>query len=97
MAKKKRLVIGDFGIVGNSGLTGASSGILHISANYDSNGMVFIEWRDGWKRVKKETAKKHGYRPIQCAMCTKPAVSLDHHYPYMSDMNRCKKHYGKGM
>lgn len=98
MKKTKRkvgLVMGQYGIEGNTGLTGATNGIFHISANYDSNGKVFVDDDMGWKRVTPLQAKKRKLHVITCAMCKKPAVSVDHHHPYMSDNNRCKKHWGK--
>jgi hypothetical protein len=62
------------------GKYGLKSSILHISDNYDSNGMVFIDyepkWSEGtswWRRVKKEIAKN-------------TTGNLFH---------RCEKHYGK--
>lgn len=29
---------------------------------------------------------------IKCSLCSKPAVQLDHHYPYYSTYNLCASH-----
>ena len=81
--------MGKYGLTGNSGLTGWG----HVSASYDCNGMVFVETDDYWKRMPKEEAEKQGLKIITCSYCDKPAVSLDHHYPYMADQNLCAEHY----
>jgi hypothetical protein len=88
------------GLTGNSGVLGKVnvSGIYHIAAPYSNNGMVFINTHDenghnmSWERVTREEAKRREEEPIQCSMCMKPAVMLDHYYPYYPDMNRCEDH-----
>ena len=93
MKQQKKSFMGEYGIRGRTGLTGNKEGIFHISANYDSNGKVFVYDGDyGWRRTTLKQAKKRKLSIIQCARCKSPAISLDHHYPYMSDMSRCKKH-----
>jgi len=46
-----------------------------------------------WVRIEKEELIKKGGEIITCCKCNNPAVSLDHHYPYMIDFNLCKKHF----
>lgn len=87
--------IGKFGITGNTGL--GVGGMFHVSAPYDSNGKVFVweQQHDGgetWYRVESDQADPAHI--IRCSMCDKPAVSLDHLWPYYVEMNRCKEHYG---
>ena len=87
--------MGKYGIKGNTGL--GVGGMFHVSAPYDSNGKVFVrvdhpEWGEVWERVDADKADPQ--RVIRCVMCDKPAVSLDHHWPYYSDMNRCADHHG---
>jgi len=87
--------MGKYGIKGNTGL--GVGGMFHVSAPYDNNGKVFVrvdhpEWGEVWERVDADKADPQ--RVIRCVMCDKPAVSLDHHWPYYSDMNRCADHHG---
>ena len=87
--------MGKYGLSGNSGFVTKD---LHIAAPYDSNGMVFVEQFDGefgmtWERVKIEEAISANI--IRCYLCDKPAVSLDHYWPYHSELCRCEDHYGK--
>lgn len=86
--------MGKFGIKGNTGL--GVGGMFHVSAPYDANGKVFIcvhhkKWGEVWKRVRADKADPK--RIIRCCMCEKPAVSLDHLWPYHSEMNRCADHF----
>jgi hypothetical protein len=88
--------IGKYGLKGNTGL--CACGVYHVSAPYDSNGKVFVsirhkQWGEIWRRVSAD--KANPARVIRCSMCDKPAVSLDHLWPYHSEMNRCAKHYGR--
>lgn len=98
---KKQKQIGKYGITGNSGL--GIGGFLHIGMPYDSNGKVFVKWiykrklpdgqiekMDSWKRVDKNKAKDKDI--IRCTFCNKPAVRLDHLWPYYSEMNACENH-----
>jgi hypothetical protein len=93
--------IGKYGIVGNSGL--GIGGFLHVSMPYDSNGKVFIKYTykhkftdgnieefDSWKRVDINKAKEKDI--IKCFFCEKPAVRLDHLWPYYCEMNSCEEH-----
>lgn len=107
---KKRIAssLGKYGIKGSTGL--GVEGFFHLSAPYDSNGKVFVQYTyrrsyvkdgeklveemDSWKRMTLAKAKKEKRTIIPCSMCDKPAVSLDHHWPYENLFNRCKKHYG---
>ena len=88
---------------GNSGLmfdeTGKCTG--HISAPYNNNGMVFVEIQDHdwgiiWKRMPLEDAKAGNHHIIKCCQCDNPATSLDHLWPYHSEMNLCDEHDYKG-
>lgn len=108
---KKKLAgsLGKYGIKGSTGL--GVGGFFHVSAPYDANGNVFVEHtykrsyvldgkklvekNDSWKRMTLAQAKKQKKRIILCCMCDKPAVSLDHLWPYEVLYNRCKEHYGK--
>jgi len=88
---------GKYGLVGNTGLVG-EFGTFHISAPYDCNGKVFVgkehpELGETWDRVDASQADPSEI--ITCSMCDKPAVSLDHFYPYHSEMTRCEEHYNK--
>jgi len=85
---------GKYGIKGNTGL--GVGGMFHMSAPYDCNGMVFVEkeheeWGTVWERVDSDKAE--GRKIITCFMCDKPAVSLDHLWPYHSEMCRCAEHF----
>lgn len=87
--------LGKYGITGNTGL--GVGGFFHITAPYDSNGMVFVSSEEDmmdWSRVPLEEAKEKNLSIISCCMCSKPAVSLDHHYPYFMSKNRCEEHHG---
>ena len=98
---KKNKQIGKYGLVGNSGL--GVGGFFHIGVPYDSNGKVFVKWTyrrklpdgkverlDSWKRVDENKAKEKDI--IRCFVCKKPAVRLDHLWPYYAETNACKKH-----
>jgi len=93
--------IDEFGIKGNTGLTGNKNGIIHVNANYSSNGMVFVvDCEDendtfgmSWERMSLEQAKHDGRQIITCHYCEKPAVSLDHSYPYLQGATTCKEHH----
>ena len=82
--------MGKYGITGDSGMVADG---LHVAGSYDCNGMVFVEKGDWWKKVKKEDADES--KIIKCSQCEKPAVSLDHYWPYSSKMCLCADHYGK--
>lgn len=75
-ARKPFLLKGTTGFVGG----------MHISAPYDCNGMVFVEDGDWWKRVKKP-----GKRTVITCHCGKPAVQLDHLWPYYNERTLCGK------
>lgn len=78
---------------GTSGFIGHG---IHVSAPYDCNGFVFVEWHyrwgDWWKRMTKKRAEREGRTIITCCKCSRPAVQLDHHWPYMSDYCLCAEH-----
>lgn len=93
-----------YGLTGNSGFgTGLKldgiKGAWHVSANYAANGenKVFVMWnyKDGissWKRMTIKRAKREGRKIIPCCQCDKPAVTLDHCWPYLVDRTFCSKH-----
>ena len=92
---------GRYGLRGCSGLF--VGGCFRVAAPYDCNGKVFVESESTdpddcapvWRRMSAKKAVREGRKIITCSMCNKPAVSLDHLWPYYRDMNRCKEHYGK--
>jgi hypothetical protein len=92
---KRRHGFNPNGLDGSSGVIGRG---VHVSAQYGARkGEVFIEdmFDDGdmrflsWRRVRRVWAKRHTCRVIRCRVCGNPAVSIDHHFPYYSTMNRC--------
>jgi hypothetical protein len=108
MSPKTHKQIGKHGLTGNTGL--GVAGFFHVSMAYDSNGLVFVEWRhrqklpngkiekyDWWKRMTLKRALKEKRKIIECEYCNRPAASLDHFWPYMSDDNFCKEHYESRM
>ena len=87
------------GLAGNSGLGAEyhNAEVFHVSAPFSNNGMVFVDVDDGkcdWKRVPE--AEADPAKIIRCSEpgCEKPAVMLDHFYPYHSENNRCEGHGG---
>lgn len=76
---------------------GFVSPFLHGNAPYDCNGLVFVvtEDEDGnewWNRISKEIAERDGMKIITCCKCNKPAVQLDHLWPYYDDQCLCEDH-----
>jgi len=103
MKKYRKKFFGKHGLKGSSGI--GVCGLLHVNAPYDSNGKVFVEWEyrykfpdgkidkyDGWKRMSLERALKEKRKIIKCFRCNKPAVRLEHSYPYMVELNACEDH-----
>jgi hypothetical protein len=89
------------GLIGSSGLGVDGSVFFHIAANYAAGrGKCFVEWfgrgdsAPDWKRMTLKRAHKEGRHIIACAHCDKPAISLDHLWPYHSEMNYCAAHRG---
>lgn len=90
------------GLTGNGGMFPCSTssngkaveavGFLHVNAPYDSNGMVFVEEEDWWKRMPAKRAERQKKRVIRCYVCESPAVRLDHLWPYHTEMTACKDH-----
>lgn len=66
---------------------------VHACYHYRTEkGEVFVddsEW-DWWKVV--EATSENVVRAIRCSKCDKPAVRLDHLYPYDREFNRCADH-----
>lgn len=78
----------EHGITGNSGIVPGG----HVSANFSAgDGNVFILVEDFWKRISKSDLKPE-MKIVECVYCKKPAISIDHHYPYESEFNYCKDH-----
>lgn len=85
------------GLTGNSGFNiEGLSDIFHLSANYAATkGFVFVEVKEDrrdWERVKKSDAIKNKRHIIRCSYCTKPAISLDHSWPYLQEATYCADH-----
>lgn len=84
------------GLTGDSGL--GVAGFFHVTANYAAGeGNCFVrredaEYGDIWERLPLKQAQDERLEIISCAQCDKPAISLDHHWPYMSDYNYCEDH-----
>lgn len=89
----------EYGITGNTGLTGNTEGIIHYNANYSATeNHVFIEIQeDGfltWERIEKENIED-GMIIITCNYCDKPAISLDHSWPWLQENTTCEEHHEK--
>lgn len=85
------------GLTGNSGF-GVVPGI-HINANYAAvKGKCFVEVEENgdltgaWKRTTVKCAKEKGWRIIKCSYCNRPAISLDHCWPYLTEATYCAHH-----
>jgi hypothetical protein len=92
MAKAKRDgFIDDYGIVGRANHL---PGIGLLNMNYSSAGKVFIEDKtgEGWFRGTPEEARKRGLKVVSCHYCHKPAVTLDHSYPWQTEYTACEDH-----
>jgi hypothetical protein len=91
--------MGEHGLTGNSGFL---PGGHHINAPYDSNGKFFVQIFDmtydnieyRWERMSpEEVQEKRLYKNvIKCHYCDKPAVRLDHSWPYLVGMTTCEEH-----
>lgn len=100
MAKKKKAKETNYGLSGNSGLLTDDKGtvVMHLNMPYGNNdeNTVFVVPKgaefDSWRRMTKEEAKKQGLTPIKCSYCKKPAVRLDHSWPWMMGTTSCKDH-----
>ena len=98
--KPHPIYLGKHGLLGDSGIATDETGrmVMHLAAPYDADGRVFVEIGDPadgmWRRCTPAQAKAWGKKPIPCSRrgCGRPAVRLDHHWPYYSDMNACDKH-----
>jgi hypothetical protein len=88
-----------YGLTGNSGFVGG----FHLNANYAAGeGNVFQkaqlemypgEFVDHWERVKTEDANPD--KIIKCYNCNKPAVTLDHSWPYLQEKTLCAECFDK--
>ncbi len=101
--KYSKKFFGKRGLKGNSGI--GVCGLFHVNAPYDSNGKIFVDWEfrhkspdgkidkyESWKRMTLERALKEKRKIIKCFRCNKPAVRLEHSYPYMVELNACEDH-----
>jgi hypothetical protein len=89
---KKSGELDKYGLTGVHGFVGAG---IHLSANYSSgDDTVFVrdeeEW-DMWERINTKDAKDRNI--ITCYYCDKPAVSLDHSWPYLQEHTTCAEHW----
>jgi len=81
-----------------------AGGMIHVCLHYKTEEKkCFIEipasWRFGldhegvWrKKVLLERALAQKLKIIECSYCRKPAIRLDHLWPYHSEMNSCREH-----
>lgn len=98
MNKVKSNILTKDGLTGNNGFNVLNLPfIAHVSASYAAmNGNVFIETGEDnvpeWERVTLEQAIKQKSKIITCSYCQNPAISLDHFWPYHSEMNYCADH-----
>jgi hypothetical protein len=92
------LEIDEYGITGSSGLFPGG----HLAMPYSATPRhVFVavqhkEYGLVWRRCTPNQAKRWRKKPIGCGIqgCGRPAVVLDHYWPWMGDeYNRCAKHY----
>ena len=84
----------EHGLTGNSGFSVAGlTTCFHVNANYAANdGMVFVEHKDHWRRIPAKEAEVKKKRVISCTYCSKPAISLDHCWPYLAENTYCADH-----
>lgn len=87
MNKKRPL---GHGLTGYSGLN--INGNFHISASYSNNGMLFVEKINDIGRWRRAIKPKKNEKIITCCKCKRPAILLDHFYPYHIDHNLCEIH-----
>lgn len=58
---------------------------------------VFI-WNKAHDYWERAVPNKIGKREVvRCVYCTCPATTVDCHFPYMHDYNRCDKHQNAGL
>lgn len=80
--------------VSGFGVDGLAPLIWHVNASYASTkGKVFVSTKDmGWRRMSRVTAEKQGRSIIRCSYCKRPAISLDHSWPYLQEATHCAWH-----
>ena len=69
--------------------------IVHLSDHHQAgDGYYFadIDNRGKWFRVSKKALMPVGFKAISCSKCDKPAIQLDHFYPYECENNLCEDH-----
>lgn len=61
---------------------------------YSANGGLFVQIHGGdmWARVVR-VSERNKDKVIRCNLCAAPAVSLDHGWPYNSDLTLCVEHF----
>lgn len=80
------------GLTGNSGF--GVAGLFHVNAPYAATkGLVFADDGDlGWERVTRVEANKRGRPIIRCTYCKRPATTVDHCWPYLTEATHCAWH-----
>lgn len=90
---KKAGIVDEYGLTGKTGII---PGLGIANMNYSATpGKVFVRDRGqdyGWFRCKEEEAIQNNYHIIRCNYCQKPAVTLDHSYPYQMEYTACAEH-----
>jgi hypothetical protein len=82
------MICDENGLTGNSGIVPGG----HLGMNYSAGeGNVFVATKDWWKRVTANEVQD-GDVIVTCYYCDKPAISIDHHYPYETEFNYCEDH-----
>lgn len=77
-------------LMGNSGVS--EDGTFHIAAPYGvEDGVVFLDVCGGaWERKRQsELTESDKKRIVRCCLCSNPATSVDHHYPFCLYNNLC--------
>lgn len=70
--------------------------MIHIARPYvaEEDHVFIYDEESDWKHVTVEEAARLGKEAVECYAvgCTKPAVMLDHYFPYDSFCTRCEEH-----
>lgn len=80
---------------GNSGFVQQPNGsVIHVNAPYGAEaGSVFVDLGDErWERMDRQEAEASGAKVITCTYCGKPAVMVDHCWPYLVESTVCQRH-----
>jgi hypothetical protein len=99
--KKKKLTrTTHYGLSGTTGIATDDKGamVAHLTMSYGNNDkeMVFVvpdvAAFNVWERMPKKEAERRKLSPIKCTYCDKPAVRLDHSWPYVIGRTACADH-----